>query len=76
MNNGPLVRPWFEKLIARCGLRIAQRATVGTPVDVLERGGGSPLAGAARVASRLDRLATRLWPTMFGYQFIYRLERG
>ncbi len=66
----------FEKLVARCGLRIAERTTVGTPVDVLERGGGTPLAGAARFAARLDRLAVQLWPTMFGYQFLYRLERG
>jgi hypothetical protein len=27
----------------------------------------------ARFAGAVDRAAVRLWPTLFGYQFIYRL---
>jgi hypothetical protein len=25
---------------------------------------------------KADRAATRAWPTLFGYQFLYRLERA
>jgi 2-polyprenyl-3-methyl-5-hydroxy-6-metoxy-1,4-benzoquinol methylase len=66
----------FEKLVDQCGLRIVERVTVGSPVDVLERGAAHPTV--ARVASKVgavDRAATRAWPTLFGYQFLYRLER-
>lgn len=67
----------FEKLIAQSGLRIVERTTVGSPVDVLERGGMSPrIARAARGVGKVDRAATRAWPTFFGYQFLYRLERA
>lgn len=67
----------FEKLVERAGMRIVERVTVGSPVDVLERGGASPrvrrVAGGVGAA---DRAATRAWPTLFGYQFLYRLERA
>jgi glycosyltransferase involved in cell wall biosynthesis len=65
----------FENLVADCGLKVVERVTVGSPVDVLDRGG---MPTASRMVSRLaavDRAATRAWPTMFGYQFLYRLER-
>ena len=67
----------FERLVADCGMRIVERETVGSPVDVLSRGGIDTTA--SRVLSRVaaaDRAATRVWPTLFGYQFLYRLERG
>ena len=70
-------RKSFERLIAQCGLRIVERETVGSPFDILERGASSDRA--ARIAGRVavaDRAATRMWPTMFGYQFLYRLERA
>ncbi len=63
----------FERLLRDSHLRIVARETVGTPFDVLDRGGRSPIGGAARVAAALDRAAVRMWPTLFGYQFIYRL---
>jgi glycosyltransferase involved in cell wall biosynthesis len=67
----------FEKLVAASGLRIVERVTVGSPVDVLERGHASPrLARVVRRVSGLDRVATRAWPTLFGYQFLYRLEQA
>lgn len=70
----------FERLVAQCGLRIVERRTVGSPVDVLERGAGGDRLDAAvtqvaRRVSAVDRLLTRLRPTLFGYQFLYRLER-
>ncbi len=67
----------FEKLVDRAGMRIVEQVTVGSPVDVVERGGASPRV--QRIAERVgaaDRAATRAWPTLFGYQFLYRLERA
>ena len=67
----------FERLVEDCGMRIIERETVGSPVDVLSRGAVDTTA--SRVLSRVaaaDRAATRTWPTMFGYQFLYRLERA
>jgi glycosyltransferase involved in cell wall biosynthesis len=67
----------FERLVRQCGLRIVERETVGSPFDVLDRGRSA--TGVSRIARRvakLDRWLTRLWPTMFGYQFLYRLERA
>ena len=67
----------FEKLVDRAGMRIVERVTVGSPVDVLERGGASPrLQRIAHGVGAADRAATRTWPTLFGYQFLYRLERA
>ena len=48
---------------------------VGSPVDVLDRGGVTFASKAVRAAAGADRAATRAWPTMFGYQFLYRLQR-
>ncbi|MDT0215269.1 bifunctional glycosyltransferase/class I SAM-dependent methyltransferase [Rothia sp. ARF10] len=65
----------FERLIANAGLRIVERRTVGSPIDVLSRGGSSLLGRTARYAAAMDRAAVRLRPTLFGYQFLYKLER-
>ena len=65
----------FERLVADCGLHVVRREVVGTPIeDVVERGGPSPATQAARLASAIDRVAARAWPTMFGYQFLYELR--
>ncbi len=67
----------FEKLIAASGLRIVERVAVGSPVDVLQRGAASTrLARMASGVAAIDRAATRAWPTLFGYQFLYRLARA
>ena len=34
------------------------------------------LLRVARGVAVADRVATRAWPTLFGYQFLYRLERA
>lgn len=70
-------RRTFERLIEQCGLRIVERQTVGAPVDVVARGTTDDriTRAVARVAAA-DRAATRIWPTLFGYQFLYRLERA
>jgi SAM-dependent methyltransferase len=67
----------FEKLVDRAGMRIVERVTVGSPVDVLERADVSDgLLRVARGVAVADRAATRAWPTLFGYQLLYRLERA
>ena len=67
----------FAKLVDRAGMRIVDQVTVGSPVDVLERGGTSPrVQRVAEGIGAADRAATRAWPTLFGYQFLYRLERA
>ena len=65
-----------ERLIADAGLRVVERRTVGSPLDVLERGGNPVVGRIARYASAIDRVAVRGWPTLFGYQFLYKLERA
>jgi glycosyltransferase involved in cell wall biosynthesis len=67
-------RRTFERLVNVCGLHVAERDVVGSPVDVLDRGGETFMSRAARGAARVDRVATAAWPTMFGYQFLYRLQ--
>lgn len=80
LDNGHVrffTRRSFEKLVERAGMRVVERVTVGSPVDVLERGGVSEgLVRVARGVAVADRAATRAWPTLFGYQFLYRLERA
>lgn len=67
----------FERLVTRSGLRIVERDVVGVPVDVVERGGPTGMVTKAlRRASSVDRAAARTWPTMFGYQLLYRLEKA
>ncbi len=67
-------RRTFERLVNVCGLHVAERDVVGSPVDVLDRGGETFLSRAAKGLARVDRAATVAWPTLFGYQFLYRLE--
>jgi glycosyltransferase involved in cell wall biosynthesis len=67
-------RDSIEALIANCGLTITDRATVGTPFDTIAAGGSRLRTRVASGAARTDRMATRVWPRMFGYQFLYRLE--
>jgi len=66
----------FERLVTANGLRVVARDTVGSPVDVLARGREDTTVGAvAQGVAATDRAATRVWPTLFGYQFLYVLER-
>lgn len=83
-SRGPLdeghvrffTRRSFERLVSRSGMRIVEREVVGSPVDVLDRGRAADVRSRTLgMLGRLDRWAARTWPTMFGYQFLYRLER-
>ena len=63
----------FERLVAGRGLSIDRRAVVGSPIELLQANDGVP-GLLARGASRIDMYATRVWPTLFGYQLLYELR--
>jgi glycosyltransferase involved in cell wall biosynthesis/SAM-dependent methyltransferase len=63
----------FEKLVASGGLRIRRRDVVGSPFELIGGGGNSMTGRLAMRLASVDRLFTRLWPTLFGYQFVYEL---
>ena len=67
-------RDSIEALIGSCGLVITEHATVGTPFDTIVEGSSPWRERLATGAARGDRAATRVWPRLFGYQFLYRLE--
>jgi glycosyltransferase involved in cell wall biosynthesis len=69
-------RKSFERMLGRLPVRIAGRQVVGSPIEVLGRGHSHPSGRLLRAAGSADRAATRFWPTLFGYQFLYRLERA
>jgi glycosyltransferase involved in cell wall biosynthesis len=66
-------RATFERLVDRVGMRVRRRSTAGLPVQVAERGGDVP-DSAERMVARVDRVGVILWPTLFGYQFLFELE--
>jgi hypothetical protein len=59
----------FRRAVAHTGLVTTSERYAGLPLDVL---GVSGLAGA--IVAQLDRVLTAVWPTMFAYQFVVRLE--
>ncbi|MFV0307954.1 MAG: methyltransferase domain-containing protein [Desertimonas sp.] len=71
----------LERLLARTGLRIVHRGVTGVPLEVADRGAAPagartpsrPRSLRAAVAAA-DRLGTRAWPTMFGYQLVYEVR--
>jgi hypothetical protein len=52
-------------MVRRRGFDVQRLESVGLPLDALSMEGP-----AARAIRRLDHVLSRLWPTMFGYQFI------
>jgi len=64
----------FERLLRQHDLRIVRRDAVGVPVDVVNRSSGRLLRALSSLVGGLDRRLVRLWPTMFGYQFLYEVE--
>lgn len=64
----------FERLLAESSLIIERRTVVGSPIEVLDGGGARSLGWMTNSVSAVDRLATRVWPTLFGYQFLYELR--
>lgn len=81
-------RSSFERLVRAHGWNVAKRAYTGLPFEVADRGAaadagssdgvvGSGMTedGAGRgVLRTVDAAAVRLWPSLFAYQLLYRLE--
>ena len=64
----------FERLITRSGLAIARREATGLPFDVANRGAAEVDTPHKPTALEfVDRIATRVRPQLFGYQFLYEL---
>jgi glycosyltransferase involved in cell wall biosynthesis/uncharacterized UPF0146 family protein len=59
----------FRRAVANTGLVTTAERYAGLPLDVLGVGG---LAG--RLVAAVDRVLRTVWPTMFAYQFVVRLE--
>ncbi len=65
----------FTRLAQRHGWRVVATEATGLPFDVVDRGVQPGLGGALRgVLGWADRVGVKLWPTLFGYQFIVVLE--
>ncbi len=64
----------FEKLVHDEGLSIVAHDTVGSPIDIVRNEQMSERsARTVDLIERVDQAATRTAPTLFGYQFLYRL---
>ena len=64
----------FERMVSDVGLDVRWRAVVGAPIEVTERGGRGGFGRVASLLGSVDRTAAQVWPTMFGYQFLYALQ--
>lgn len=62
----------FERLAATQGWQVRRRSVAGLPVRHMDWG-GAQLEQLIRPLAALDRLGVRLWPTLFGLQFVYEL---
>ena len=68
-------RDMIERLLDDAGLRILETRIVGTPFNTFADSSQDNLGGrVVRRIERTDRSLVRVWPRMFGYQFLYRLE--
>jgi hypothetical protein len=59
----------FRRAVANTGLVTTSERYAGLPLDVLGVGG---VMGT--VVTPIDRVLRNVWPTMFAYQFVVRLE--
>ena len=66
-------RKSFERLIEGAGFAARRSDTVGVPIETARRDGDASDQRLG-LAGNAQRLAVELWPTMFGFQFLYELE--
>lgn len=65
----------FERLAASCGWDVRLVDVTGLPLDILDRGRHPQRSGRLRRAvGRVDRAGVDVWPTLFGYQFLFELR--
>jgi len=63
----------FERLAAKSGLGVRRRESTGIPIDALRSNDSENQPGTTTPSGGIDRFLVGLWPTMFGYQFLYEL---
>jgi hypothetical protein len=66
-------RRTFERTARAAGYDIGRREVIGLPFEVMERGGGKPKKTEVALGT-VDRVGVSVWPTLFGYQFLYQLH--
>ncbi len=65
----------FERLAASAGFRSRRSCAVGVPIEAASRGGIDAVDHTHDAPfDRVQHIAVDLWPTMFGFQFLYELE--
>jgi SAM-dependent methyltransferase len=67
-------RRTFERAAADAGLRARRFEATGLPLDVLADDATGSLA--RRILQRVDRVGVSLYPSLFGYQLLFELERA
>src|SRR5439155_17135569 len=63
----------FERIATSAGLTKRRRESIGLPLAVLSRGSRDANDCATRLG-KAERIAVNVWPTLFGFQFLYELE--
>ncbi|MDQ1462337.1 MAG: hypothetical protein QOI08_3821, partial [Actinomycetota bacterium] len=66
-------RKSFERIVKSAGLAARRSESIGLPLEALSRG-GQDANNRATPIGKVERLAVDVWPTMFGFQFLYELE--
>ncbi len=65
----------FEQMFTSAGFAKRRSASVGLPLEAAKRGSGS--AGGSEnegLLGRTQQVGVDVWPTLFGFQFLYELE--
>jgi SAM-dependent methyltransferase len=62
----------MERMFAECGLRVVEWQPVGAPIRSVTQRSSRVLDSVAA----LDKRLSRSWPSMFGYQHLYRLAKA
>ena len=66
----------FKRLVEKSGFSVVGYEALGLPLEVVDRGSsasGSKISGVS-VLQRLNRLSVRLWPSLFAYQYLFKLS--
>jgi len=74
LDNGHVrffMRRGIMRRLRQAGLDVVRQETTGLPLDVLTGSGNGIVRRALRL---IDRLVVTMWPTLFGYQFVYMCE--
>ena len=68
----------FETMVTRAGYAPRRKVSVGLPLEAARRGGATataqPTSEGEGLLSRTQQIGVDLWPTLFGFQFLYELE--